>query len=108
MAVLRVLVLTLAPVLAHYKVEVSIVETLVCDAPERACCFLDGLTSPPTALLSRLEAHALVSLDGTLFREPDWVFIRDHSIARRLLQENSGPSVPHGGLFSCGQVSAGA
>ena len=59
MAVLGVLVLAMAPVLAHYEVEVSIVETLIGDAPESACCFFDGLTSPPTALLSRREAHAL-------------------------------------------------
>ena len=52
-AVLGVLVLSMALVLADDEVEVSVVETLVCDAPECARCFLDGLASPPTALLSR-------------------------------------------------------
>ena len=106
-----VLVLGMALVLAHYEVEVSIVETLVCDAAESACCFLDGLASPSTALLSHREAHALVSLDGALFRQPDRVLIRDHSVALRLwglLQEYSGPSVPHLGLLTCSQVRAGA
>lgn len=109
-AALGVPVLSMALVLPYYEVEVSIVEALVCDAPESVRCFLNGLASPPTALLSDREAHAFVSLNETLFRQPDRVFIRDHSVADRhggLLQENCGSSVPHGGFLGCGQVRAG-
>ena len=58
----------LSLVLPYYEVEVSVVETLICDTSKSTRCFFDGLTPPPTALLSHRKTHTINSLDETLFR----------------------------------------